>query len=359
MSRDQELEASLAVPPGGACARIPAPELSYRPLSLSRTPRIALVGCGSISATHLEAYRDAGYDVVALHSRTRERAEARRDEYFPRARVTDDLGELLAVEGLDAVDLTPHPADRVALIEAAIDAGVPVLSQKPLALDLETARRLVSRAERAGVPFAVNQNGRFAPHLAWMREAVCAGLVGEVTSVRVSIQWDHNWVAGTPFDDDPNLLLRDFGIHWFDLVASLIPAEPRRVHATTTRSPAQAARPALLGAVLVEYDEAQVTLAFDGDARVGQEDTTRVLGTRGALRSTGPPLRDQRVTLWTQEGQCEPQLEGSWFPGAFHAAMAELLDAAWTGREPLHSARDNLRSLELCERAVAAAARGS
>ena len=49
----------------------------------------------------------------------------------------------------DAVDLTPHPADREALIERAIDAGVPVLSQKPLAVDLPTAERLVARAERA------------------------------------------------------------------------------------------------------------------------------------------------------------------------------------------------------------------
>ena len=47
------------------------------------------------------------------------------------------------------MDLTPHPADREALIEQAIDAGVPVLSQKPLAVDLQTAERLVARAERA------------------------------------------------------------------------------------------------------------------------------------------------------------------------------------------------------------------
>lgn len=332
--------------------RIPVPDLPYGPRVLPRVPRIGLVGCGGISATHLEAYRAAGYEVVALCDRTLAKAAARRDEFFPAAHVTTDLAEVLATEGLDAVDLTPHPADRVALIEAALDAGVPVLSQKPLAEDLATARRLVERAEAAGVPFAVNQNGRFAPHLAWLREAVRAGLVGEVTSVRVSIQWDHNWVAGTPFDQDPHLVLRDFGIHWFDLVASLIPGLPRRVQASTTRSRSQRAAPPLLATVLLEYDQAQASLVFDGDATLGAEDCTRVLGTRGALRSVGPPLEGQRVTLWTEQGWCEPELEGSWFPGAFHGAMAELLDAAWTGREPLHAARENLRSLELCQRAV-------
>ena len=339
---------------GDEAARVPAPDLPYRARVLPRVPRIALVGCGGISAMHLEAYRDAGYEVVALHSRTRANAEARRDEFCPGARVTDTLEELLAIEGLDAIDVTPHPRERAPLLEAAFGAGVPVLSQKPLAADLDAARRLVSLAEEAGVPFAVNQNGRFSPHMAWLREAVQAGLIGDVTSVRVSIQWDHNWVAGTPFDEDEDLVLRDFGIHWFDFVASVLPGLPRAVHATTTRGRAQSARPPLVASVLLDYDDAEATLAFDGDARVGHEDTTRILGTRGALRSTGPPLDGQRVTLWTEDGWSSPDLEGTWFPGGFHGAMAELLDAAWSGRSPLHSARDNLRSLELCDLAVAA-----
>lgn len=350
MSRNEE----LSVPDA---PQVDAPDLPYRPKELPRTPRVALVGCGGIAPTHLRAYRDAGYEVVALFSRTRARAEQLADAHCPSAKVCDALDELLAVDGLDAVDLTPHPADREALIEQAIDAGVPVLSQKPLAVDLPTAARLVARAERAGVPFAVNQNGRFAPHLAWIREAVRAGLVGRVHTVRVSIQWDHNWVAGTPFDRDEDLLLKDFGIHWFDLVCSLLPGETRSVTATVARTPTQRAAPPLSGSAEVTFDDARASLHFDGDARFGQHDATTVIGSAGTLRSQGPPLEDQRVVLATAAGWCAPALEGTWFPGAFHGAMAELLDAAWSGREPLHSARGNLRSLALCERAVAASRR--
>lgn len=347
MSRNEE----LSVPDA---PQVEAPDLPYRPKELPRTPRVALVGCGGIAPTHLRAYRDAGYEVVALFSRTRARAEQLADAHCPSAKVCDALDELLAVDGLDAVDLTPHPADREALIEQAIDAGVPVLSQKPLAVDLPTAERLVARAERAGVPFAVNQNGRFAPHLAWIREAVRAGLVGRVHTVRVSIQWDHNWVAGTPFDRDEDLLLKDFGIHWFDLVCSLLSGEPRAVTATVARTPTQRATPPLSGSAEVTFDDARASLHFDGDARFGQHDATTVIGSAGTLRSQGPPLEDQRVVLATEAGWCAPALEGTWFPGAFHGAMAELLDAAWSGREPLHSARGNLRSLALCDRAVLA-----
>ena len=341
---------------GDGVAQIAAPELAYLPPSLPRTPRIGLIGCGGISETHLEAYRAAGYEVVALGDRTLSKAQARAAAFFPDAVCTTDPAEVLA-QNLDAVDLTPHPADRLGLIEQAIDAGVPILSQKPLADDLDTARRLVARAAAAGVPFAVNQNGRFAPHLAWLRSAVNEGLVGEVNAVRVTIAWDHNWVAGTRFDEDPDLLLLDFGIHWFDLVASLIPGLPAEVHAAVARASGQSAKPPLTGTVSLVYPGAHASLAFDGSTRVGQEDRTLVVGSLGSLRSVGPPLEDQQVTLVTAAGACRPELAGTWFPGAFHGTMAELLDAAWSGREPSHSARDNLRSLEICHRAVAASKR--
>jgi glutamyl-tRNA reductase len=67
-----------------AAVPIEAPELDYRP----PTPRdlsvpIAVIGCGGISQTHLQAYRDAGLNVVALCDRTEAKAEARRVEFFP------------------------------------------------------------------------------------------------------------------------------------------------------------------------------------------------------------------------------------------------------------------------------------
>ena len=48
-------------------------------------------------------------------------------------------------------------------------------------------------------------------------------------------------------------------------------------------------------------------------------------------------------------------VKGCWFPDGFHGAMGELLRAIEEDREPTNSARDNLRSLELCFAAVASA----
>ena len=62
--------------------------------------------------------------------------------------------------------------------------------------------------------------------------------------------------------------------------------------------------------------------------------------------------------MTTAAGIARPRLTGAWFPDGFHGTMAELLSAIKEDREPSHSARNNLASLELCYAAVASAERG-
>ena len=124
-----------------AAAEVAAPELAYRPpRPRAWRPRIALVGAGGIAAAHLAAYRAAGFEVAVICNRTLARAVARRDEFFPEAEATDDIARTLARDDIEVVDLTPHPAERLALIEAALAAGKHVLSQKPFVLDLDDGR---------------------------------------------------------------------------------------------------------------------------------------------------------------------------------------------------------------------------
>jgi predicted dehydrogenase len=238
----------------------------------------------------------------------------------------------------------------------AIDAGKHILSQKPFVTDIDFGSRIVERAEKRGVRLAVNQNGRWAPHWSWIRQAIAAGLLGEVTSVRTAVNWDHNWVAGTAAGDDPWLTLFDFGIHWFDIVSCFMGSRvPVRVYASTARAPTQRARPPLLSQALVEYESGQAELFFDANTLFGEQDCTFVAGTRGTVSSSGPDLNAQSVSLATAEGRARPALKGTWFPGGFHGTMGELLCAVEEKREPLHSARNNLKSLELCFAAIASA----
>jgi predicted dehydrogenase len=163
-------------------------------------------------------------------------------------------------------------------------------------------------------------------------------------------------VKGTPFELVRHLILYDFGIHWFDLVLCLMhPRQPSRIYASLSRSPGQTIKPALLGQAIIEFDEGQASLVFDGDTHCGFVDTTIVTGTKGTLASTGPDHRHQEVTLYTSEGYAKPSLTGCWFPDGFHGTMGELLCSIEEAREPTINARDNLKSLALCFAATASA----
>jgi predicted dehydrogenase len=336
-----------------------APELPYQPRDPKHyNPPIGLIGCGGITREHLTAYRKAGYRVVALCDIDLERARLRQQEFYPEADLYTDYHQLLKRDDIEVVDIAPHPHQRPPIVEAALLARKHVLSQKPFVLDLDVGQRLVDLADRQGVYLAVNQNGRWAPHFSYMREAVRAGLLGELAGIHLSVHWDHSWVRGTEFEKVKHLILYDYAIHWFDMISCLMQGhEATRVFASIARTRSQTVAPSLLGQAVVEYPTAQASLAFDAETRYGSQDRSFIAGSHGAISSIGPGNKMQRLTITTDAGDATPELEGSWFPDGFHGTMGELLCAIEENRQPSISGADNLRSLALCFAAVASAER--
>lgn len=334
-----------------------APDLPYRPTNPQNyNPSIALIGCGGITGAHLGAYKNAGYNVVALCDLDESRAIIRQTEFFPDAKVYTDHNEVLKRDDIEVIDIATHPAVRVPLIEEALNAGKHVLSQKPFVLDLAVGEKLIEIADKKGVKLAVNQNGRWSPHVAYLRQAIAHGIIGELSSADMSVHWDHSWVVGTPFDNIHDLVLYDFAIHWFDmLICYFGDREAEQVYAATRTAKGQTPKPPLLAHVIVDYPSAQATLSFNAATKFGQHDRTVLVGTEGTIQSTGPGLQDQTVTLFTDEGTASPTLEGKWFDDGFHGSMGELLCAIEEDRQPYNNAVDNLRSLALAFAAIGSA----
>ncbi|MDR3691429.1 MAG: Gfo/Idh/MocA family oxidoreductase [Fimbriimonas sp.] len=350
-------ETNYEITSGDRERHVAALKFPYKPSNpKSYKPKIGLLGCGGITETHLTAYRAAGYDVVALCDKVQERAESRRSKFFPNATVYTDSRAVLDRKDIEVVDIATHPEDRVELIELALRSEKHVLSQKPFVTDLNTGERLVSLAEEMGRRLAVNQNGRWSPHFSYMRQAIQAGVIGDVLGAHLAVHWNHDWVAGTPFDKIKHVILYDFAIHWFDILCCFMGDRPAlSVFASEMNAKGQASKPALLAQTLVEYDGAQATMVFDGFTRYGTLDNAIITGTKGTIYSTGPDLGRHKVTVTTPLGSSSPSLEGSWFPDGFHGSMGELLCAIEENREPGNSAKNNLKSLALCFAALRSA----
>ncbi|GAA1793103.1 Gfo/Idh/MocA family protein [Agromyces lapidis] len=143
---------------------------------------IGIVGFGARSTLVNEAHRPGrGSRVTAVCDLSeRSRAEAR--AALPEASVTDSLDELLA-SGIDAVMvLTPdHQHAPVAI--AALEAGVPVFCEKPLAVTVEDADAILETARRTGTRLYVGHNMRHMSVVLLMRRLILEGRIGEVKAV--------------------------------------------------------------------------------------------------------------------------------------------------------------------------------
>jgi predicted dehydrogenase len=144
--------------------------------------KLGIVGFGARASLHDEAHRPgAGSRVVSVCDVSeRGRADAR--AALPDAFVTDSLDELLA-SGIDAVMvLTPDDQHaRVAI--RALEAGVAVFCEKPVATDLADADAILEAAHRTGTRLYVGHNMRHMPVIALMRRIILEGRIGEVKAI--------------------------------------------------------------------------------------------------------------------------------------------------------------------------------
>jgi predicted dehydrogenase len=272
------------------------------------------------------------------------------------------LDDLLGDADVAIVDVATPPEGRADLIRSALAAGKHVLSQKPLATNLDEARALVAEAERRDLRLAVNQNARWAPAWRVATLLVQQGAIGDAFAVTHLLEKRFDFVLDSPrLDAHPHFLLLDYGIHWIDISRCWLErVEPVAVRALERRSPAQPSSSTAPwgGSVAVDYEDGSAaTILSTGGSASPPRCRFWIHGTTATIR--GGILHDGDFVELDRGGDLETfPLEGEWWPDGFAGAMAELVSAIAEDREPYNSARHNLLSLELALAACRSAERG-
>lgn len=166
------------------------------------TVRIGFVGAGFMGqVAHLRNYdRVAGCEVVALAEPRAERARLVADRYDIPA-VYADHEELVDEATVDAI-VAPQPYDRYAfVVPDLLSAGVPLFTEKPLAVAPETGERLADLGEREGVPHMVGYHKRADPAMEYAARLLDewreTGAYGSQRFVRITMP-PGEWIAGAP-----------------------------------------------------------------------------------------------------------------------------------------------------------------
>src|SRR5262249_32159818 len=172
--------------------------LNYRPtLPRRKDWRIGCVGAGFIMADcHLVAYRQAGFNPVAIASSRPERAaEVAARHAIPTVHAA--VADLLADPQVEVLDIAVPPDAQPAVIRQAVGQAGHVrgiLAQKPLALSVAEAREGVEACQRAGVALAVNQNMRYDQSVRALKDLLRRGWLGEPVLATIDMRAIPHWM---------------------------------------------------------------------------------------------------------------------------------------------------------------------
>ena len=147
---------------------------------------VAVIGCGSISHPHLDGWQrlvragEARLEVACDNEL--ERAEAQAGRYGAAAAATD-FAEVVQRPEVQAVDIClPHHLHLPAILAAA-EAGVHVLCEKPLVLNMDEAVTAIRACRDAGVKLMTADRDRFEPPARAVKRILDAGLIGDIYHV--------------------------------------------------------------------------------------------------------------------------------------------------------------------------------
>ena len=243
--------------------------------------------------------------VSALCGRNRERAEEMAGKYGVPT-VFTDYREMYERAGLAGVVISSPDDLHFAMTMDALDAGLHVLCEKPMARTLDDAKAMLALAQTAGVKHMVNFTWRAVPAFRYMKELIDDGYLGRPYQCALSFVADFGRGGEYSWRYDrkrANGILGDSGSHMADLARWLV----GDIASVSAILGSFIERPALDGAAPDPANDAAImALQFVG----GAQGTIQV----NAVAHVGDRLMQQRVILHGAQGTLEADFSfsGGW-----------------------------------------------
>jgi predicted dehydrogenase len=332
--------------------------------------RIGILGSGFIvNDCHLVAYRKAGFNPVAIASRTKANAE-RVAARHGLGKVCGSYEELLNDPTIEVLDIAVPPNAQVELIRQACERRTVkgILAQKPLGMDYKEAVEAVVACERAGITLSVNQNMRYDHSVRAGKMLIEDGTIGEPVLATIEMRGIPHWM---PWQAELGwVTLRIMSIHHLDCFRFWF-GDPERIYCSVRPDPrTKFKHEDGICTYILEYGNGLRCVGIDdtwtGPAKEGCPADNyirwRIEGLNGlAIGDIGwckYPYTTPSTVQYAQRGDSDfqrPTWNESWFPDAFVGTMAQLLIALETNTAPAILACDNLKTMALVDAAYQSA----
>lgn len=322
--------------------------------------KVVGIGSGYFAGFQYRAWnRIPEVEVTAMCNRNKERAQPIMDECNISRHYTDYL-EMLDTEKPDIVDIITPPETHLEMCREAVDRGIHIVCQKPLAPTLEESRAIVDYVKDKPIRFMVHENWRFQPWYRKIKQLLDEGAIGTPHSIyfrsRMGDGWgDNAYIPRQPyFRTYPRFLIYENGIHFIDTFRYLF-GEVESVYADLRK----------INPVIAGEDAAQVFFIMENGVRAIWDANrynepnfenarytfgeSLIDGTEGSIRL----YHDGRITVQKlgekEVDQAYPHEKKEFASDCVYITQRHFMDGLLSGKEFEPNGEDYLRSLKVQE----------
>ncbi len=326
--------------------------------------RYALIGCGRISTNHIKAAVNNGLEIVAVCDVLPEHMDAVLEKHGlqsdPKIRRYTDYKELLDQEKPELVSIATESGSHAEIALEAIDRGIHVIIEKPMAMSISDAEEIIRRSRKKGVKVSACHQNRFNVAVQKMRKALEDGRFGTLSHGSVHIRWNRNkeyydqapW-RGTWAEDGGTLMNQC--IHGIDLLRWTFGDAVDTVYGLTRQVEHPYLEAEDVGMALVRFKNGAIA-TIEGTVNVyprNLEETLYVFGQTGTVKIGGTSTNNIDVWDFMDEKDEDKENKGlkeqtSNVYGNGHTSLfRDVIEAIEEDREPYVDAVAGRNALEL------------
>ena len=327
--------------------------------------KYALIGCGRIAVNHIKAVLNNQLELVAVCDILPEKMEALLAKYDLQndtsiARYTDYKKLLSEHPELQLISIATESGLHAEIALACIDAGVNVIIEKPMAMNMADADEIIRRSEAKHVKVAACHQNRFNVAVQELRHALEAGRFGRLSHGSIHVRWnrDHSYYdqaswRGT-WAQDGGCLMNQC-IHGIDLLRWMLGDEVEEVYGATRRQFHDYLEAEDVGLAVVKFKNGAIG-TIEGTTNVypkNLEETLYVFGEKGTVKLGGTSTNNIDVWNFADESDADAKNKGlqeatSNVYGNGHTSLfADMMDAIEHDRRPYVDAVAGRNALEM------------
>ena len=326
--------------------------------------RYALIGCGRISGNHIQAAINNQLEIVAVCDIVSEHMEELLRKYGLEGNQAIkryiDYKKMIIDNELDLVSIATESGLHAQIALDCIDAGIHVIIEKPMAMSLADADKIIRLSEKKCVKVSACHQNRFNVAVQEMRKALEAGRFGKLSHGSIHVRWNRNrdyylqapW-RGTWVQDGGALMNQC--IHGIDLLRWMLGNEIDEVYGATRQQFHHYLEAEDVGVAVIKFKNGAIA-TVEGTTNVyprNLEETLYLFGEKGTVKLGGESTNNIDIWDFEDEGECDSKNRGlkeatSNVYGNGHTSLfADVVDAIKNNRKPYVDAVAGRNALEL------------